>query len=117
MKLLSVNNLKPVVKLLTAAEGTVDPGVRELAAGLLKAALTSHKLGIVFLDPTCGNSGTNLNHLLLNLLKAMGKPWEDASPELRGVVVASLKACPDQVRAGAVKGGFLSATRKLQNLI
>ena len=43
--------------------------VRDLAKDFFKALLTNHKLGIVFSDATCGSSGTNMNHLMLNLLK------------------------------------------------
>ena len=47
--------------------------VRDLAKEFFSALVTSPKLGIVFADATCGNSGQNLNHLMLNLLKVGGK--------------------------------------------
>lgn len=45
--------------------------VRDLTKDFFKALLTSPKLGIIFTDTTCGNSGQNMNHLMLNLLKVV----------------------------------------------
>ena len=39
--------------------------VGEASRDFFVALLTSHKLGIVFHDPTVGTSGSNQNHLLL----------------------------------------------------
>ena len=47
--------------------------VRDLAKNFFHVLLTSPKLGIVFADQTCGNSGQNMNHLMLNLLKVRKK--------------------------------------------
>lgn len=82
MKLFSVANLKPILLLCykwkpaTAGKGPDEEVDEEETAQLVRqvgeagrefliALLTSHKLGVVFHDPTVGTSGSNQNHLLL----------------------------------------------------
>ena len=82
MKLFSVASLKPILQLCTKwkppglkpdeLESDDDKAeieahvkqVRESSRDFLVALFTSHKLGIVFYDPTAGTSGQNQNHLL-----------------------------------------------------
>ena len=111
MKLFGVFNLKPLVQLFywkgpynhgnvsddEQVEFTGDlERVSDSLSALLKSLLTSTKLGIVFHDPTCGNSGKNQNHLLQNLLKSFEKPWEKA--RISDVIAEALRTCPDQLR-------------------
>ena len=112
MKLFGVFNLKPLLQLFhwkgafkhddvmsdsEKAEYTKDlERVSDSVSSLFKSLLTSTKLGIVFHDPTCGNSGKNLNHLLQNLLKSFEKPWEQ--PQISDVIAGALRTCPDQLR-------------------
>ena len=79
MKVFSVTNLKPVLHLCYKWKpSNVKPDeldedetaelvsqVGEAGRDFFVALLTSHKLGIVFHDPTVGTSGSNQNHLLL----------------------------------------------------
>jgi hypothetical protein len=80
MKLFSVANLKPILQLCykwkpTDSKADDEDGgeeesdelvkqVGEASRDFLVALLTSHKLGVVFHDPTVGTSGSNQNHLL-----------------------------------------------------
>ena len=112
MKLFGVFNLKPLLQLFhwkgahshnlvmsddQQAEFTGDlERVSDSVSAFFKSLLTSTKLGIVFHDPTCGNSGRNQNHLLLNLLKSFEKPWEQ--PRLSELIAEALRTCPDQLR-------------------
>ena len=82
MKLFSVANLKPILQLCTkwkpaglkpedeqdeddkAETEAIVKQVRESGREFFVALFTSHKLGIVFHDPTAGTSGSNQNHLL-----------------------------------------------------
>ena len=79
MKVFSVTNLKPILHLCYKWKpSNVKPDeldedetaelvsqVGEAGRDFFVALLTSHKLGIVFHDPTVGTSGSNQNHLLL----------------------------------------------------
>ena len=79
MKAFSVTNLKQVLHLCYKWKpSNVKPDeldedetaelvsqVGEAGRDFFVALLTSHKLGIVFHDPTVGTSGSNQNHLLL----------------------------------------------------
>ena len=51
--------------------------VRQATRDFFVSAVTSTKHGLVFHDPSGGTSGTNNNHLLIHLLQAFPKPWED----------------------------------------
>ena len=48
----------------TAERAELVRQVGEAGRDFLIALLTSHKLGVVFHDPTAGTSGSNQNHLL-----------------------------------------------------
>ena len=112
MKLFGVFNLKPLLQLfhwkgvhnldhVKSDDEQADymgdlERVSDSVSALFKSLLTSTKLGIVFHDPTCGNSGRNQNHLLQNLLKSFEKPWEQT--RLSDLIAEALRTCPDQLR-------------------
>ena len=111
MKLFGVFNLRPLLQLfhwrgtrnvdLASDEQQAEfKGDLERVSGsvsaLFNSLLTSTKLGIVFHDPTCGNSGKNQNHLLQNLLKSFERPWEE--PMVADLIAGALRTCPDQLR-------------------
>ena len=80
MSLFSVFNLKQIISLYewkgisnnpeqVNLEGKVV--VNQSVTEFLLKALTSVKHGLIFHDPTYGTSGSNQNHLLLNLIQGM----------------------------------------------
>ena len=80
MSLFSVYNLKLIFSLYEWKGSSNDPEevdvnekaiVNQSVTEFLLKALTSVKHGLVFHDPTYGTSGSNQNHLLLNLIQGM----------------------------------------------
>ena len=80
MSLFSVFNLKMIISLYEWKGISNDPEevnlegkavVNQSVTEFLLKALTSVKHGLVFHDPTYGTSGSNQNHLLLNLIQGM----------------------------------------------
>ena len=108
MMLFSVYNLKHILALFEWKGPNPDDVdleakaiITECVSDFITKALTSVKFGLIFHDPTFGTSGSNQNHLMLNLVQGIVEPWR--RPNLAKIVVSALGACPDQIRPYFIK--------------